>query len=397
MKSRWNKGIIFTGLFLMILNLVFASDWPRWRGPNADGISTEKDWDPLAVNDLNKPLWTAQVGQGFSAISVADGKALTMGNIKDTDVVFCFDAQTGKELWKYEYKESLGAKWYDGGTHVTPTIDDGKVYTLSKFGKVFCLSLADGKVIWQKELKFKIPEWGFAGSPVITGDKVIYNVSDKGVALNKTTGEIIWAGENKASGYSTAVIETKDNQTIAYLFDGDNLRCLNADTGNAIWSYPWKTQYGVNAADPIVMGQEIFMTAGYNHGCCLIKIEDGQPVSVWENKNMRSQMSGPVVIDGYIYGIDDNKLACLDWKNGDKKWEEKSVGKGSLTAADGKLIVIGEKGKLFIVKASPEKFDLISSMQAIDAYCWTMPTLANGKIYVRNAKGKVVCIDVSGK
>ncbi|MCU0370805.1 MAG: PQQ-binding-like beta-propeller repeat protein, partial [Bacteroidales bacterium] len=109
----------------------------------------------------------------------------------------------------------------------------------------------------------------------------------------------------------------------------------------------------------------------------------------WENKNLRSQMSGPVVIDGYIYGIDDNQLVCLDWKTGEKKWQEKSVGKGSLMAADGKLIIIGEKGKLFIAKATPEKFDLIASMQAIEDYCWTMPTLANGKIYVRNAKGKV--------
>ncbi|MBM4103609.1 MAG: alcohol dehydrogenase [Planctomycetes bacterium] len=387
-----------TGLFLVCLaSFVFAADWPRWRGPNGDGISTEKDWDALAVNDGNKPLWTAQVGTGFSAIVVAQGKAVTMGNIKNTDVVFCFDAQTGKELWKYEYPESLGAKNYDGGTHGTPTIADGKVYVLSKFGKAFCFSLADGKVIWQKELKMKAPEWGFAGSPVIVGDKVIYNVSDRGVALNKTTGQEIWAGENKPSGYSTAVVETKDNQTVVYLFDGDNLRCVNADTGVALWSYPWKTQYGVNAADPLVIGQEIFITGGYNHGCSLLKIEAGQPVKLWENKNMRSQMSGPVVIDGYIYGIDDNQLVCLDWKTGEKKWQEKSVGKGSLMAADGKLIVLGEKGKLFIAKAIPEKFDLIASMQAIEDYCWTMPTLANGKIYVRNAKGMLVCVDVSQK
>jgi outer membrane protein assembly factor BamB len=392
-----NKAIILTGLFLVSLSSVFAADWPRWRGPNADGISVEKDWDPMAVNDQNKPLWTAQVGQGFSAITVADGKAVTMGNIKNTDVVFCFDAQTGKELWRYEYAESLGAKYYDGGTHSTPTLADGKVYTLSKVGKAFCLSLADGKVIWQKELKYKLPEWGFASSPVILGDKVIYNVSEKGVALNKTTSENIWTGENKASGYSTAVIERKDDQTVAYIFDGDNLRCLNADTGAVLWSYPWKTQYGVNASDPIVIGQEIFITGGYNHGCSLIRVEAGQPVKVWENKNMRSQMSGPVVIDGYIYGIDEKQMACLDWKTGEKKWQEKSVGQGSLMAADGKLIVISDKGKLFIAKPTPEKFDVIASMQVIEDYCWTMPTLANGKIYVRNAKGKVVCIDVSSK
>jgi outer membrane protein assembly factor BamB len=397
MNSKMNKGTVLAGLFLVCLSCVFAADWPRWRGPNADGISAEKDWDPMAVNEQNKPLWTAEVGKGFSAITVADGKAITMGNAKNTDTVFCFDAQTGKELWKYKYAESLGAKYYDGGTHSTPTIADGNVYILSKFGKAFCLSLADGKVIWQKELKYKFPEWGFASSGVILNDKVIFNVSDKGIALNKTTGDQIWTGDNNPSGYSTAVIENKDNQAIAYIFNGENLMCLNAETGAPLWSYPWKTQYGVNASDPIVVGQEIFIAAGYGHGCSLIKVEAGQPVSVWENKNMRSHMSGPVLIDGYLYGLDEAQLVCVDWKTGEKKWEEKSVGKGSLMAADGKLIVIGEKGKLFIAKASPEKFDVISSMQAIDAYCWTMPTLANGKIYVRNAKGKVVCIDVSQK
>ncbi len=387
-----------TGLFLVCLaSFVFAADWPRWRGPNGDGISTEKDWDALAVNDGNKPLWTAQVGTGFSAIVVAQGKAVTMGNVKDTDIITCFDAQTGKKLWKYEYAEPLTAKNYEGGPNATPTIVEGKVYTLSKFGKAFCLSLADGKVIWQKELKFKTPEWGFAGSGVIVNDKLIYNVSDKGIALDKTTGDQIWAGENKASGYSTAVIASKDNQNIAYIFDGENLRCLNADTGAALWSYPWKTQYGVNAADPVVVGQEIFISSGYNHGCSLIRIEQGQPVKVWENKNMRSKLSGPVVINGYIYGIDDTQLVCLDWKTGEKKWAEKSVGMGSLMAADGKLIVLSDAGKLMIVKAMPEKFELISSAQILEGRCWTMPTLANGKIYARNAKGMLVCIDVSQK
>ena len=387
-----------TGLFLVCLaSFAFATDWPRWRGPDGNSISTEKDWDALAVNDQNKPLWTAQVGRGFSAVTVADGKAVTIGNIKDMDVIFCFDAQTGKELWKYEYAESLGAKYYDGGTHGTPTIADGKVYVLSKFGKAFCLALSDGKVVWQKELKMKTPEWGFAGSAVIVGDKVIYNVSDCGIALNKTTGQEIWAGENKPSGYSTAVVEVKDNQTVIYLFNGDSLQCVNADTGSILWSYPWKTQYGVNAADPTVIGQEIFITSGYNHGCSLIKIDQGQPVKVWENKNMRSQRSGPVVIDGYIYGIDDAQLVCLDWKTGEKKWAEASVGSGSLMAADGKLIILSEKGKLMIAKVSPEKFELISSAQVIESYCWTMPTLANGKIYVRNATGAVVCLDVSVK
>jgi outer membrane protein assembly factor BamB len=385
------------GLFLVCLaSFALAADWPRWRGPDGDGISTEKNWDALAINDQNKPLWKAEVGTGFSAIVVAEGKAVTMGNIKDTDIITCFDAQTGAVLWKKEYAEPLSANMHEGGPHATPTLAEGRVYTLSQSGKAFCLALADGKIIWQKDLGIKGPQWGFAGSPLLMADKVIYNVADRGVALNKTTGQIVWSGENKASGYATPVM-VKDNKTNVYLFGADSLMCLEPDTGKVIWSYPWKTNPGVNASDPIVIGQEIFLTSDYNYGCGLIRIEQGKPVKVWENKNMRSKLSGPVVINGYIYGIDDKQLVCLDWKTGEKKWAEKSVGMGSLMAADGKLIVLSETGKLMIARAVPEKFDLISSSQILDGRCWTMPTLANGKIYARNAKGILVCIDVSQK
>jgi len=317
--------------------------------------------------------------------------------VKDTDIITCFDAQTGAVLWKKEYAEPLDANMHEGGPHATPTIAEGKVYTISKTGKVFCLNLADSKVIWQKELTNKSPQWGIAGSPMIMGNKVIYNVGDQGVALNKATGDVVWGSENKKAGYATAVTVTKDDKTNVYLFGGESLMCLEPDTGKVVWSYPWKTQPSVNASDPIVIGQEIFLTSGYNYGCGLIKIEQGQPVKVWENKNMRSKLSGPVVINGYLYGIDDKQLVCLEWKTGEKKWSEPSVGMGSLMAADGKLIVLSEKGKLMIARVAPEKFDLISSAQILEGKCWTPPTLANGKVYARNAKGMLVCLDVSVK
>jgi len=390
-----NKGVL---LVLLLVNVGLAGDWPNWRGPNQDGVSLEKDWDPLMISNTAKPLWTAEVGIGFSIVSVADGKAITMGNVnKKTDVITCFDANTGVVVWKYEYPEPLTPHYYEGGTNASVTISEGKVYTLSKTGKAFCLSLSEGKVVWQKDLGAKVPEWGFSSSPLVVGEKLFYNVFDNGVALNKTSGEVVWKSKNDKSGYASAVVVTAEGKSYLYLFGRESLMCINPADGNVVWSYPWKTSYSVNAADPIVIGNEIFITSGYNHGCALLRVTDGKPALIWENKNMRTQMSGPVVIDGYIYGFDDAKLACLDWKTGMTKWTEASSGRGSLMAADGKLIVISDKGRLMIVKAIPDKFELISSAQVLDGRCWTMPTLANGKIYVRNADGKVVCVDVSVK
>ncbi|HOM76091.1 MAG TPA: PQQ-binding-like beta-propeller repeat protein [Anaerohalosphaeraceae bacterium] len=374
----------------------YGNDWPHWRGPDYDGISKETQWDPSGKD--SKILWEAQVGIGFSAVSVANGKAYTIGNInKETDVVYCFDAVTGKELWRHEYPEKLGAKYYEGGTHSTPTIENGKVYTVSKFGKVFCLDADTGAVVWQIELPFKTPEWGFATSALIVGEKLILNVGSAGLALDKATGRIIWKSDNSEPGYATPVPYMHDGIPAVAIFGKDTVMGIQIADGKQLWSAPWKTQYDVNASDPIIVGKECFVTSGYNRGAGLIDFSQAQPKMVWENKNMRSQLSGPVLIDGYLYGIDDNQLVCLNWKTGQKKWAFADVKKGAVSAAGSTLIVIGEKGMLYTIKASPESCQPIASVPVLNGKCWTMPVLANGRLYVRDTGGHLVCVDMQDK
>ncbi|MEN8126475.1 MAG: PQQ-binding-like beta-propeller repeat protein [Planctomycetota bacterium] len=386
-------------LFLIacISTTLFAADWPNWRGPNYDGVSTETDWDPTALKAAS-PAWEVQIGIGFSAVSVVDGKAYTAGNInKDTDVIYCFDAATGKELWTYEYPESLTPKQYEGGPNATPTIYEGKLYMISKTGKVFCLNAETGEEVWKRELPYKEIQWGFSGSPVIIGDVVVFNVGSAGVGVDKNNGQVVWKSDNEKSGYSSAV-PYQDDETRCFTMAGkDALIGAEAATGKIRWSYPWQTKYDINAADPIVVNKQVFVTSGYAHGAAVIDISAADPAVIWENKNMRSQMSGPVLIDGFLYGFDDRQLACVDWKTGERKWTEKAPKKGSLCAAGDYLIVIGEKGTLFIVEASPDAYKEISSAEVLDGRCWTMPVLANGKIYVRNADGRLVCVDVKKK
>lgn len=390
-----SAGII--GLILFSSALVSAADWPQWRGPNYTGIGAETDWDPAALNDA-KIIWTAELGKGFSAVSVADGKAYCAGNInKDTDIIYCFDAVTGKELWTFKYSEPLTPNLYEGGPNATPTIADGKLYMISKTGKVFCLDAKTSQEVWKRKLPYEKIRWGFSGSPVVIGGVVIFNVGSTGVGLDKNDGQIVWKSDNEKSGYSTAV-PYQDGETSCFtMASRDTLVGIEAATGTVRWSHPWKTKYDVNAADPIVFGQKVFVTSGYGHGAALVDISSSQPRVIWENKNMRSQMSGPVLINGYLYGIDQNRLACVDWKTGEQKWSEKKPKNGSLCAAGDYLIVIGEKGTLFIVKASPQAYTEVSSAEVLTGRCWTMPVLANGRIYVRNADGKLVCVDVQKK
>lgn len=387
------KTNIVTRLTIVCILLaapVIAADWPNWRGPNLDGISTETDWDPSALNKANV-VWQAEIGPGYSSVSVADGKAYVMGNIhRNTDVLYCFDAVSGAPLWRFEYPEPLNPKYYEGGPSATPTVHDGKVYTLSKTGKVHCVNALTGKGIWSRNLPHKVPTWGFASSGLILDEKVIFNVGASGVALNKNDGSVVWSSDNSESGYATPVPFTHNGTLLLAIFGKDTLIAVDPNDGKQLWNYPWQTQNDVNAADPIIAGDEIFITSGYNRGATLLKIAS-PPTRIWENKNMRSQMSGPVLIDGYLYGIDQNQLACVDWKTGKQLWTERKIGNGSLTAAGDKLIVASENGRLMIVQAAPDGFHELSGADLLIARCWAPPVLSNGYIYFRNSHGKLVC------
>lgn len=371
-----------------------AGEWPQWRGPNYDGISKETAWDPAAVT-AKKVAWEAQVGAGYSTVAVVGGKVYTAGNFKkDTDAVICLDAASGKQVWRHEYPEPLAPKFYSGGCSGTPTVADGKVYFASKSGKVFCLNADTGKVVWKKEFGLKVPTWGFASSALIHGKAAIFNAGQAGVAYDKETGAVLWTSADTESGYATPVPYEQNGKKCLALFAKDSLTAVNADTGKLLWSYPWQTEHNVNASDPIILGSQAFITSGYGRGCSVIDFSGAEPKKVWENKKMRSQISGPVLIGGYLYGFDDNRLTCLDWKTGEAKWEEKSPKKGSLMAAGDKLIVIGESGRLAIAEATPTAYKEIAAAQVVSGRCWTMPILADGRIYVRDSDGHLVCLDV---
>lgn len=394
---RKTKSLSVVVVFAMTL-AAYGADWPHWRGNDYDGISKEADFNPAALN-APKILWKAEVGIGYSAVSVADGRAYTMGNVnKNTDVVFCFDAVSGEPKWKYEYSEPLEPKYYEGGCSATPTVAGGKVYTISKSGKVFCLDAATGTVVWQKKLDYKAPSWGFAGSAVVLEEKCVFNVGASGIALNKDTGEFIWKSDNRESGYATPVpFEYKGTACVA-IFGFNSVMAVQKSDGKLLWSYPWKMSPEVNAADPIIWNEQVFLTSGYGRGCGLADVSGAEPAKVYENKNMESQMSGPVLIDGHLYGIDDKQLVCLDWKTGEQKWVEKAPGKGAVSAVGNKLLVMHESGKLSIAEASPEGYKELAAAKIVEGKGWTMPIYANGRIYVRdmvkNKPGTLVCIDM---
>jgi outer membrane protein assembly factor BamB len=324
-----------------------------------------------------------------------------MGNATNTDSVYCLDARTGKAIWTHSYPCPLDPKNFEGGPCATPTIADGRVYTFSRKGDLFCLDAAKGTVLWSKNLNrdlgLEIPTWGCASSALIEGELVVQNMGSAGVALDRKTGKVVWVSAKSVGAYATPVPLTIGADRCLAILSKQSLVAVKVAGGQAVWSYPWKTDYDVNAADPIVAGDKVFISSGYNHGGTLLKLGGPAPEKVWENKNMRNHFNPCVLWQGYLYGPDDSGLRCLAFDTGDAKWTDKEFGKGSLMIADGKLVALSEKGELIIAEPTPAAFKPIARAKILKGKCWTTPVLSNGHIYCRNAAGDVVCVDVSGK
>ena len=400
--SCYRFGALLVVIGFCMVPVVCAGDWANWRGPNYNGISDETDWEANFPEGGPKKLWSAPLGTGFSSITVSKGRAYAMGNTSDTDNVFCFDAETGKEIWKKSYAEKLEPRNYEGGTSSTPTVVGGKVYTLSKSGKAYCFDAVKGDVVWMKDLQAefgcKMPTWGFAGSAFIDGDVVVFNAGKWGIALKTKDGSKIWDTGKDKSGYATAVPFERDGKKYLAVFGSKGIAGIDPKTGAVVWESEWETRYDVNAADPVIVGDKVFIASGYGHGCQLLQIKGNAATELWQNKNMKSQMNGAVYKDGYFYGINQKELVCLDMKTGDEMWADKCSGNGSVMLADGKLIILSDKGELFIAEATPKEFKVISSAKILSGKCWTVPVLANGRIYARsNKKGEIVCLDVKKK
>ena len=390
---------------LLSSSFAVADDWPVFRGPDRNGISKETGWNPKP--DEATIAWTAQVGMGFSCAIVSRKRVYITGHDgENSDRIFCFEEDTGKELWVYRYPQPLGSRDFQGGTTASVTIDEDRLYHVAREGEVFCLNALDGSEIWKTHLQtdheYSKPTWGFSGAPISHGARLYINAGESGLALNKMNGDVIWKSEDEEAGYTSPYLFTFGGRELIIFTNKRYYNCVEADSGKKLWEVKWMTRMGVNAADPIVTGNNIFISTGYDKGAIVFHWDGkSEPNQLWKNREMKSQMNAVIHIDGKLYGIDGNQkvhgtgLKCLDLVSGETVWSDPSTGFGAITVVDDKLIVITEEGELQIAPVSPVEYSPVFKQKVIDAPVWTAPVLANGRVYCRNGTGDLVVVDLN--
>jgi outer membrane protein assembly factor BamB len=382
---------------IALLLALAQNDWTHWRGPDRNGISREAVDVPAEL----KPAWKADVGVGFSSFAVAAGRAYTIGWADDQEHVYALDVETGKTVWKHSFPSDLGDKFFEGGPCSTPAVDGDRLYVLGRWGELFRFDAATGRLAWsknvRKEAKARIPDWGFGGSPRVHGDLLLLNMGEAGAAVDKNTGALAWSSADQDAGYSTPLPFQDGGVERVLVSSGKAWIAVDPRTGKEAWRIPWTTMYGVNAADPIVSGDRVFVTSAYGKGCGLFKM--GSPDPVWASKVLSMQMSPPVLIDGHLYGFDGmggkpSKLKCVEMATGAEKWAQTGLGCGTVIAAQATLIVLSEKGEVLLAPATAAGFKPTARAQVVEGKCWTPPVLSNGRLFCRTAAGDVVRVDL---
>ncbi len=397
-------------LALIVVVAACGADWPGILGPNRDGVSPETGL--LAAWPAKGPplVWEREVGEGFSGPAVAGRALVLFHRLGGDEVVECLEAATGKQRWKFAYPSIYSDPLGKGdGPRATPLIFGDKTWTLGAGGVLTCVALADGTKVWQRDLSADYgPRQGFFGvgtTPLLEDGRLLINVGARGagvVGLDAATGKELWKATDQEASYASPIAATIDGVRHAIFFTREGILSLDPATGAVHFSKRWRSRLNasVNAATPLVSGDLLFVTASYGTGALLAKCKKDGIEEVWKGDGtLSSQYATPVVRDGFLYGCDGRSdvgtvaLRCLELKTGKVRWSQESFGCASLTAADGRLILLTEAGELVLVDCTPDAYRELARASVLAAPVRALPALSGGKFFGRDAR-RLVCWDL---
>lgn len=405
---RWITFLIVIGLTVPST----AEDWPRWRGPRGDGTwhgpKLPEKWPESGL----KPRWKVPIGGGYSGVTVVEQRVFVMDRQKEpeTERVFCFDADSGQQIWKHEYPVTYGKLDYGSGPRAAPTWHDGKLFTVGALGECRCLDAMTGERVWSvnylSDLNGKSQEWGFAGSALIDGDNVVVQPGGKDehsiAALNRHTGKTVWQSHSDAAGYATPMIVTHNERRQLICWTPSHIRGLDPATGKPFWQMPYEITYGVAIAEPIFQ-EGMVLVCGYWNGSKAIRLgaQPEQAELAWEeNKFLRGLMSQPLSRDGHVYLLDKQYgLTCFELKTSTKLWDDDNQmtprGRNPhaslvwLGDAD-RAIILNSEGDLILARLNATGYHEQSRSNII-GFTWAHPAFAGSRVYARSDT-ELVCV-----
>jgi outer membrane protein assembly factor BamB len=382
--------------------------WTNFRGPKRDGRYDEATVSTNWPSKGLPVLWKQPVGVGHASFVVADGKAYTIEQRRGSEVVAAYDINNGHELWTQKWNAEFNDSTGDG-PRSTPTWEQGRIYALGATGELRCLDANSGAVIWGKNIlndnSAKNLPWAMAASPLIVDDKVIVLPGGPNgksvVAYNKNTGAPVWKVLDDPQAYVSPMLVDLAGRRQIVVVSSYRVVGLAPENGALLWSYPWDTDMGINVSQPIMVDKNrFFISSGYGKGAALVEVKGSgnsfTASTIWENKNMKNKFNSSVLHNGYVYGLDECILVCLDVNTGERKWKEGRYGYGQVVLAGNHLIVTSDQGDLALVNASPDKYTEVARFSALQGQTWNYPAIASGKLLVRNSN-EMAAFDISAK
>lgn len=379
-----------------------ANDWPQFRGPRGDGTALDrgirKDWSvrPPQVR------WRVALGDdGYAGPSAAQGRVFIVDHDGDRDIVRALRLSDGSEIWRTAYADASNHSY--GFARATPTVFAGRLYTLSREGRLHCLDVTNGKIVWRRslteEFAGKPPMWGYTAPPFVDRGAVVVCPGGKDAAivrLDPATGETRWkGGEGDVPGYGMPVVTTLAGKRQYVMTVWTGFVGIDTESGRVLWRFPWETRDGTNVADPIPADGGVFISSSYDMGCALLDIDAAGARPRWQNKEIRAHFNTPVLHNGFLYGTGDpGYLVCLDARTGAARWKQSGFEKGGVVAVDGVLLAVnGSRGDVVMVRLSPERYEELGRFTPLGGQSWSPPVVAQGKLLIRNRK-ELACVDL---
>jgi len=405
---RLKLFLCITGLFLTA-GIAADNDWPQWRGPERTGISSEtglmQEWPQSGPSEV----WSITgIGSGYGSVSIHADRIYVQGTEDNKSVLYCLNRTDGKKIWTAVLGPG-GSNDKGSGPRSSPTIDGNLVYVLTENGDLACIDTGNGTSVWSFNILDKFNgsniKWLISESPLVDGNNLIVTPGGENagiVALDKKTGETVWIASelSDAAGYSSCIVaDVQGVRTIMTITAGAGVG-IRASDGKLMWRYDKVANRVANIATPVFFDDKVFYTSDYGTGCALLqlKAENGIVTAeeIYFSKNMKNHHGGVVLIDGYIYGFSSSILTCIDFESGILRWQNRSVGKGSLTYADGHLYLLSETNLVALAEVNPDEYVEKGRFEIADQGfpSWTHTVVSDGKLYIRN-QGSLAAYDIS--